>query len=184
MRDYAIQQLDVLFPSKGSFLESILYDHAKNIMKNSYTVGMDFYPFRCCYKEIIYSLLINLKRGEDMMSPLTPSGSSDNSGDNSGNILKNAISLHLNNEEEVEVGKIITASPQHWAPILWDIEKERKEQETDVLREGTFDCHNCARRGNYSRNTSDYAQQTRSADEPMTVFVHCHSCGKDYKFSS
>ncbi|KAH9137304.1 hypothetical protein LEN26_005824 [Aphanomyces euteiches] len=41
---------------------------------------------------------------------------------------------------------------------------------------GLFTCGRCK-----STNTSNTQQQTRSADEPMTVFVICHDCGKRWK---
>lgn len=41
---------------------------------------------------------------------------------------------------------------------------------------GLFTCSRCK-----SSNTSNTQKQTRSADEPMTVFVHCHDCDKRWK---
>ncbi|KAF0699050.1 Aste57867_10364 [Aphanomyces stellatus] len=41
---------------------------------------------------------------------------------------------------------------------------------------GLFTCGRCK-----STKTSNTQQQTRSADEPMTVFVICHDCGKRWK---
>lgn len=41
---------------------------------------------------------------------------------------------------------------------------------------GLFTCGRCK-----SSKTSNTQKQTRSADEPMTVFVLCHNCGKRWK---
>jgi hypothetical protein len=41
-----------------------------------------------------------------------------------------------------------------------------------------FKCSNCGQ-----RRTTYYQLQTRSADEPMTVFVTCVNCGRRWKFS-
>lgn len=41
---------------------------------------------------------------------------------------------------------------------------------------GLFTCGRCK-----SSKTSNTQKQTRSADEPMTVFVHCHNCGNRWK---
>ena len=41
---------------------------------------------------------------------------------------------------------------------------------------GLFTCGRCK-----SSKTSNTQKQTRSADEPMTVFVVCHNCGKRWK---
>lgn len=43
--------------------------------------------------------------------------------------------------------------------------------------EGAFKCGRCK-----SKKTSYYQMQTRSADEPMTTYVTCKSCGNCWKF--
>ena len=48
--------------------------------------------------------------------------------------------------------------------------KESKNQD------GFFKCGRCK-----SMKTTYYQMQTRSADEPMTVFVSCHYCDKNWK---
>jgi hypothetical protein len=40
-----------------------------------------------------------------------------------------------------------------------------------LLGEGLYPCNRCG-----SKNTRDWQQQTRSADEPMTTFIHCMDC--------
>lgn len=42
---------------------------------------------------------------------------------------------------------------------------------------GQFQCSKCK-----SHDTSYVQMQTRSADEPMTTFVHCQNCGNRWKF--
>ena len=48
----------------------------------------------------------------------------------------------------------------------------------DPSKGGEFTCRKC--NGN---KTTHYALQTRSADEPMTLFVTCLTCGKRWKTS-
>ena len=43
-------------------------------------------------------------------------------------------------------------------------------------QEGFFTCARCK-----SKKTSYYQLQTRSADEPMTTFVTCHQCDRNWK---
>ncbi|CAM9988249.1 unnamed protein product [Phaeothamnion confervicola] len=43
--------------------------------------------------------------------------------------------------------------------------------------EGMFECGRCK-----SKKTTYFQKQTRSADEPMTTFVTCKNCGKNWKF--
>jgi len=50
------------------------------------------------------------------------------------------------------------------------IAKEVKNQD------GFFKCGRCK-----SVKTTYYQMQTRSADEPMTVFVSCLNCGRNWK---
>ena len=39
-----------------------------------------------------------------------------------------------------------------------------------------FKCNRCGK-----RETTYYEMQTRSADEPMTIFITCCNCGKKWK---
>ncbi len=61
-------------------------------------------------------------------------------------------------------------------------EKIHKDLRKDFLKkeiqdqDGIFKCDRCK-----SMKTTYYQMQTRSADEPMTVFVSCVSCGKNWK---
>ena len=61
-------------------------------------------------------------------------------------------------------------------------EKIHKEMRKEYLsremknQEGFFTCNRCK-----SKKTTYYQLQTRSADEPMTTFVSCLSCDKNWK---
>lgn len=57
-----------------------------------------------------------------------------------------------------------------------DLEPSRWVELTPVQREGFEACRRCQ-----STNTSYHQVQTRSSDEPMTVFLHCKDCGKRWK---
>jgi len=62
----------------------------------------------------------------------------------------------------------------------WDIVPPKKEEEVVTRLEdrpdGMFKCNKC-----FSWKTSYVEKQTRSADEPMTIFVTCHACGNVMK---
>ncbi|GMI46828.1 hypothetical protein TrCOL_g8172 [Triparma columacea] len=63
----------------------------------------------------------------------------------------------------------------------WETENEDKINEQagitgDLLQASLFTCGRCK-----SIKTTSTQKQTRSADEPMTVFVHCKNCGNRWK---
>ncbi|CAY39612.1 hypothetical protein OTV1_024 [Ostreococcus tauri virus 1] len=59
--------------------------------------------------------------------------------------------------------------------IVKDLRKAYLAQEIKDT-EGFFTCGRCK-----SNKTSYYQLQTRSADEPMTTFVSCHNCDRNWK---
>lgn len=68
--------------------------------------------------------------------------------------------------------------PEHWQAMA----DEQLKRETTML-EGPqhagstmFTCKKCGK-----ARTKYYQQQTRSADEPMTTFIQCLNCGKEWR---
>lgn len=51
-----------------------------------------------------------------------------------------------------------------------------KANDIDPNKGGEFVCSRCK-----GTKTSHYAMQTRSSDEPMTIFVCCLTCGKRWR---
>jgi DNA-directed RNA polymerase subunit M/transcription elongation factor TFIIS len=98
-----------------------------------------------------------------------------------------SISYNVKNSPEVQrrlaLGELtehwlITATPQQLFPERWinhtpDLSRlaAKIEATTDQFR-----CAKCKK-----RETTFYQQQTRSADEPMTVFIRCVKCGNQWK---
>lgn len=162
MRIYAENTFEENFPGKGIDMEGILFDLIRLDLASSGHQGMDFYPFRKQYKNRLQTILENLK--------------------NDTSNLKNQLQSVCDVDN---MRTVLSMDPKEWNKKLWGLDIEELEQEEDSeMREGTFDCLQCARRGLYSKNTSHYDQQTRSSDEPATIFMHCHTCGKNYRFSS
>jgi transcription elongation factor S-II len=70
-------------------------------------------------------------------------------------------------------------NPEKWKQLINDKIKRDSIKYTEDMRMATdeFKCGRCK-----ERKCSYYQLQTRSADEPMTTFVTCLNCGKNWKF--
>ena len=106
--------------------------------------------------------------------------------------LKNETLLNKLKNKEIKAHELAFMTHQQMRPDIWDklieekkIKDENKfcpkiEASTDELQ-----CFKCKSRGepkeNYTKCTY-YQLQTRSADEPMTTFVTCITCGSRWKF--
>jgi transcription elongation factor S-II len=66
-------------------------------------------------------------------------------------------------------------SPERWQQMIdLQAKRERTQLEGDFSRAtDRWQCNNCK-----MRKCTYYELQTRSADEPMTIFIHCLNCGK------
>ena len=68
--------------------------------------------------------------------------------------------------------------PEHWQELA----DEQLKRETTMLEgnqeEGSdmFKCRRCGK-----SKTRYWEMQTRSADEPMTIFIRCLNCGKEWR---
>ena len=68
--------------------------------------------------------------------------------------------------------------PEHWQELADEqVKRENKMLEGD--KEGGSDMFQCKRCG--KARTRYYQMQTRSADEPMTTFIRCLNCGKEWR---
>jgi len=89
-------------------------------------------------------------------------------------------------EKKLKTQDVINMRPEHLCPdglyakqieekIHKDMKKEYLSREIKN-QEGFFKCGRCK-----SMKTTYYQLQTRSADEPMTTFVSCLNCGRNWK---
>jgi len=77
--------------------------------------------------------------------------------------------------EEVAKQNYYELCPENWQQMV-----DRQAKREQIQLEGDFSratdkwmCHGCKK-----RKCTYYELQTRSADEPMTIFIHCLNCGK------
>ena len=68
--------------------------------------------------------------------------------------------------------------PAHWRTLIDKKMKRDASRHADNLQASTdmFTCRKCR-----SKRCTYYELQTRSADEPATIFVTCLDCGKNWK---
>jgi len=69
-------------------------------------------------------------------------------------------------------------NPQHWKVLIDQKIKRDANKFTTNIQASTdmFTCKKCK-----SKRCTYYEMQTRSADEPATIFVTCLDCGKNWK---
>jgi len=71
-------------------------------------------------------------------------------------------------------------APDKWRKVIEEkIARDQRNQEVLVEATATeeYQCRRC-----HKRKCTYYELQTRSADEPMTTFVHCLNCGNHWRF--
>lgn len=75
-------------------------------------------------------------------------------------------------------GQLWPGGPYAKAMEQWIHKELRKEYITNEIKnqDGLFTCNRCK-----TKKTTYYQLQTRSADEPMTTFVSCLNCDKNWK---
>lgn len=99
--------------------------------------------------------------------------------------LKNTKLVSMVNNCEIKSQDIAFMTHQEICPEKWEEaikaksirDKNKFEQNLEAATD-TFKCRKC-----HSKKCTYYQMQTRSADEPMTIFVTCIDCGNRWKTS-
>ena len=69
-------------------------------------------------------------------------------------------------------------NPEHWS-VLIQKKTKRDASRYDTKIEASTDMYTCKKCR--SKRCTYYEMQTRSADEPATIFVTCLDCGKHFR---
>lgn len=97
--------------------------------------------------------------------------------------LKGLRLLNRLKEGEFEVQQVPFMNFAELCPEQWAVHMDsRLKRETRMLegnKEMATDAYKCSKCG--KRQCVQYELQTRSADEPMTLFVLCLNCGKQWR---
>lgn len=109
------------------------------------------------YTDRLRSLLVNLKNNPDLLTQLQ-----------SGEIPPQNIAFMTHQEFQ----------PDHWKTLIERKMKRDASKYTDNIQASTdmYTCKKCR-----SKRCTYYEMQTRSADEPSTIFVTCLDCGKHWR---
>ena len=109
------------------------------------------------YLDRLRSIYNNFKNNEDIITQL-----------NNNSIKPHTIAFMTHQE----------LCPEKWEKMIAEkCKRDKNKFETNIeASTDTFTCRKCK-----SNKCTYYLQQTRSADEPMTVFVQCIDCGQRWK---
>jgi len=97
--------------------------------------------------------------------------------------LKNENLIKMVTNGEIKSHELAFMTHQEMFPERWEDlikaksirDKNKFEQNLEAMTD-TFTCRKC-----HSKRCSYYALQTRSSDEPMTLFITCLDCGSRMK---
>ena len=89
-------------------------------------------------------------------------------------------------QKNIDFDKVLNQKPWEIYPDLWKeaiqkahIREIRKTMVMEKPQDGIYKCRKC-----HSLKTKHFTYQTRSADEPETIYVSCFLCGSVTKINS
>jgi DNA-directed RNA polymerase subunit M/transcription elongation factor TFIIS len=95
--------------------------------------------------------------------------------------------LEMLQNGKLEPSEYVFMSHQEINPKRWEeaikIKTIKDDNKFNEKLEASTDLFTCPRSTCKSKKCTFYELQTRSADEPMTIFVTCLDCGKNFKKS-
>jgi DNA-directed RNA polymerase subunit M/transcription elongation factor TFIIS len=144
-------------------LEKSIFEASYNYAKNNYIARSWKTPqFVEIYRQIIISVLSNIHPESPVKNP---------------RLLKRVL------EGEFPLYEIPNMTSYEMFPEKWFELKDKLLQREQKILEGNksratdqFKCRRCGK-----RECTYYELQTRSADEPMTIFITCLNCGKEWR---
>ena len=141
----------------SELLEEGVYDYAcKEANRWKIIIRWDNPNFVQIYSDRMRSIYINLQKGT---------------------LLKN-IQDGEYNAKSVAFMTHQEMNPEHWKDLI-DKKRNRDENKYNNTQQASTDMFTCKKCK--SKRCTYYELQTRSADEPATIFVTCLDCGKNWK---
>jgi len=154
-----------------SAIKSLTTDRASEVEQASHEYAKGN---KDAYLDKIRSLVFNLKKNTQLRENVLFGGVSSES-------LVKMSPNELATDEKIKEREAQVAILKDSRRLDWDQANEAKVNEMcgikgDLLKASLFECGRCK-----SHKTTSTQKQTRSADEPMTVFVLCLNCGNRWK---
>ncbi len=178
-KNSAIKLHQTFLQSKQSLLKKELLEDGNAIFINRATeVEAAIQTFskgnKKAYIDKIRSLIFNLKKNEPLRDDIVL-------GHKSPTQLVSMSTKDLQTVEKAKERSEQAAALQGSRRLDWEQANAKKINEMcgikgDLLKASLFTCGRCK-----SHKTTSTQKQTRSADEPMTVFVFCENCGNRWK---
>jgi transcription elongation factor S-II len=128
------------------------------------------------YADKARSLFFNLKKNVELSASVVLGTAGISPHDLVSMTSEQLASDDLRTARLKEAQKVIDSKRLDWEQANEDKINEMCGIKGDLLRASLFTCGRCK-----STKTTSTQKQTRSADEPMTVFVLCINCGKRWK---
>jgi DNA-directed RNA polymerase subunit M/transcription elongation factor TFIIS len=141
-------------------LEQLLYSHSLDVaQKQEIRANWSLTAYRDIY-------LSEARRVIGNLNPVSYVGNKD--------LIKHFLAGELTLAQIVHYN-YYELYPSHWKHLVdHQAKKEKIQLEGDFSRAtDRWQCNSCKQ-----RKCTYYELQTRSADEPMTIFIHCLNCGK------
>lgn len=143
---------------RGIYNWTINFASEKSVIKN-----WENPIFRRIYLDKVRSVVVNLMQDSYVSNP--------------------RLLSRLCDEKEFAPLDIAFMSPDNMFPERWrdimDIKLKREQNLGEVQRTAKTDAFKCSRCK--KRECDYYERQTRSADEPMTLFITCLNCNNSWK---
>lgn len=142
--------------------------NAKTIENSVYNFAQEYTNKNNIDESLVESIYMDKK--DDIIKNLN-----SESGLNNLDFLKRIMGgdIDLNKVAYLEPQEI---DPNYWEPIIEKL-KLREDKSKNIATTDMFTCGKCK-----EKRCTVAQMQTRSADEPMTVFVTCMECGHTFKF--
>lgn len=155
---------------ENMFSKEVIRELERGIFENAYNYAQKNYiarnwktpQFVEIYRQVVRSVFSNIHPSSPVKNP---------------RLLKRVL------DGEFKLSEIPSMTAYEMFPEKWFELRDKQLQREQKILEGNksratdqFKCRRCGK-----RECTYYELQTRSADEPMTIFVTCLNCGKEWR---